>query len=95
MALETRTAKILKLPEMATSRVRELQWGMEWYEKQYKEAQAQEALAWKVYDDAIENGASVDEKNSIFIACKLFEANRIAAYRNWQECKRQYLELQN
>lgn len=93
MALST--LQILQLPQKVTSRVRELQWGMEWYEKQYKEAKAHEDIAWKVYDDAIESGASTEEKNSIFIACKVFEANRIAAYRDWQECKRQYLELLN
>jgi len=93
MALST--LKILQLPQKVTSRVRELQWGMDWYEKCHKEAKAHEDLAWKVYDDAIEKGASIEEKNSIFIACKLFEANRIAAYREWQECKRQYLELLN
>ena len=95
MALDTRTRKILNLPEMKTSRVRELQWGMEWYEKQYREAQEQEKLAWKIYDDAIENNDPIEEKNAIYIACKLFEANRIAAWQNWQECKRQYLELLN
>lgn len=95
MALETRTLKILNLPEMATSRVRELQWGMEWYEKQYKEAQEQEKIAWKIYDDAIENNYPIEEKNAIYIACKLFESARIEAYHQWQECKRQYLEMMN
>jgi hypothetical protein len=93
MALDIRA--ILKLPQVSTSRVRELQWGMDWYAKQYGEAALQESLAWKLYDDAIENNAPVEEKNDIFIACKLFEANRIAAWQNWQECKRQYLELMN
>jgi len=93
MALST--LQILQLPQKVTSRVRELQWGMDWYEKCHKEAKAHEDLAWKVYDDAIEKGASIEEKNSIFIACKLFEANRIAAYHEWQECKRQYLEMMN
>ena len=95
MALDTRTRAILKLPQVSTSRVRELQWGMDWYAKQYGEAALQESLAWKLYDDAIENNAPVEEKNDIFIACKLFKANRIAAYHQWQECKRQYLELLN
>ena len=95
MALDTRTRNILNLPQMITSRTRELQWGIGWWEKQYEEAQAQEKLAWKIYDDAIENNDPIEEKNAIFIACKLFEANRITAYRNWQECKRQYLELMN
>lgn len=93
MALSTRN--ILKLPQMTTSRTRELQWGMEWYEKLYKEMKYKEELAWKIYDDAIEKGASVQEKNGIFLACKLFESNRIAAYKDWQDCKRQYLELLN
>ena len=93
MALST--LQILQLPQKVTSRVRELQWGMDWYEKCHKEAKAHEDLAWTLYDDAIEKGASIEEKNSIFIACKLFEANRIAAYHEWQECKRQYLEMMN
>ncbi len=95
MALDTRTRNILKLPQMATSRTREFQWGITWWEQCHKEARAHEELAWKVYDDAIEKGASIEEKNSIFIACKLFEANRKAAWHEWQECKRQYLEMMN
>jgi phage-related minor tail protein len=95
MALETKTKTIFNMPQMITSRARELQWGMSWWESQYKEAKTNEALAWKIYDDAIENGDPIEEKNAIFIACKLFEANRIAAWHNWQECKRQYLELMN
>ena len=93
MALDTRT--IWKLPQVSTSRVRELQWGMDWWKAQYEQAKADEAIAWKLYDDAIENKDPIEEKNSIFIACKLFEASRIDAYRQWQECKRQYLELMN
>ena len=89
------TLQILQLPQKVTSRVRELQWGMDWYEKCYKEAQEHEKLAWKIYDDAIENNDPIEEKNAIYIACKLFEANRIAAWQNWQECKRQYLEMMN
>ena len=94
MALNT-FSKISVLPQVSTSRVRELQWGMDWYEKCHKEAKAHEDLAWKLYDDAIENGDPIEEKNAIYIACKLFEAARIEAYHNWQECKRQYLELMN
>lgn len=93
MALDTRT--ILELPQVSTSRVRELQWGIDWYAKQYGEAALQESLAWKIYDDAIENGDPVEEKEAIFIACMSFKAARIEAYHQWQECKRQYLELMN
>lgn len=95
MALDTRTRKILNLPEMKTSRVRELQWGIGWWKTQYEEAKTNESLAWKLYDDAIENNDPIEEKNAIYIACKLFESARIEAYHQWQECKRQYLELLN
>ena len=94
MTLDT-LPKIKQMPEIATSRVRELQWGIDWYAKLYTEMKYKEELAWKIYDDAIESGASTEEKNGIFLACKLFESNRIAAYREWQGCKRQYLELLN
>lgn len=93
MALST--AQILNLPNKVTSRVRELQWGMDWWKAQYEQAKDDEAIAWKLYDDAIENNDPIEEKNAIFIACKLFEATRIEAYHLWQECKRQYLELMN
>lgn len=93
MALDTRS--ILKLQQVSTSQVRELQWGIDWWKAQYEQAKADEAIAWKLYDDAIENNDPIEEKNSIFIACKLFEASRIEAYHLWQECKRQYLELMN
>lgn len=93
MALDTRT--IWKLPQVSTSRVRELQWGIDWYEKCYKEAKAHEDLAWKLYNDAIDAKEPREQIESIWIACKMFEASRIDAYRQWQECKRQYLELMN
>lgn len=95
MALNTRTRAILKLPELTTSRVRELQWGMDWWEMCFKEAKAQEEVAIKVYCEAIDNGDSKEEIDTLFIVCKMFEANRIAAWQNWQECKRQYLEMMN
>jgi hypothetical protein len=96
MALETKTAKILKLPEMATSsRVRELQWGIDWWEKTYKESQKHEETAKQLWLDAIDNGDSLEQINSLFIVLKMFESNRIAAWHEWQECKRQYLELLN
>ena len=89
------TQKILKLPEVTTSRVRELQWGIGWWEMCFKEAKAQEEVANKVYLDAIDNGDPKEEIEALFIVCKMFEANRIAAWHEWQECKRQYLELLN
>ena len=93
MALST--LQILQLPQKVTSRVRELQWGMDWYEKCHKEAKAHEDLAWTLYNDAIDQQQSREQSEDLWIACKLFEANRIAAYHEWQECKRQYLEMMN
>ena len=93
MALNT--LKILQLPQKVTSRVRELQWGMDWYEKCHKEAKAHEDLAWTLFNDAIDQQQSREQIEALWIACKLFEANRIAAYHEWQECKRQYLEMMN
>lgn len=95
MALDTRTRAILKLPKMTTSRVRELQWGIDWWNKCRKEAKAHEDLAWKLYNDAIDAQEPRAQIESLYVAAKMFEANRIAAYHNWQECKRQYLELMN
>lgn len=94
MALNT-FSKISVLPQVSTSRVRELQWGMDWYKKCHKEAKAHEDLAWKLYNDAIDAQEPREQIEALWIACKMFEANRIAAWHNWQECKRQYLELMN
>ena len=93
MALST--LKILQLPQKVTSRVRELQWGMDWYEKCHKEAKAHEELTWKLYDDAIENKDARVQIESLYVVAEMFKANRIAAWREWQECKRQYLEMMN
>lgn len=94
MALNT-LSKINQLPQIATSRVRELQWGIDWWAKCYGEAAAHESLAWKLYNDAIDNNDPRPQIESLYIVAKMFEANRIAAYHEWQECKRQYLEMMN
>ena len=94
MALNTLN-KINQLPQVTTSRVRELQWGMDWWDKCHKEAKAHEDLAWKLYNDAIDNNDPRPQIESLYIVAKMFEANRIAAWQNWQECKRQYLDLMN
>lgn len=95
MALSTYTRNILKLPQMATSRTRELQWGITWWEQCYKESKAHEDLAWKLYNDAVDNEDAREQIESLYVVAEMFKANRIAAWREWQECKRQYLELLN
>ena len=93
MALST--LQILQLPQKVTSRVRELQWGMDWYEKCHKESKAHEDLAWKLYNDAVDNEDAREKIESLYVVAEMFKANRIAAWHEWQECKRQYLELLN
>lgn len=94
MALQT-LAQINAMPEVGTSRIRELQWGIDWWAKCYGEAALHEKIAYEAYYDAIDNNEPKEQRKTLFTVARMFEENRKAAYHQWQECKRQYLDMLN
>lgn len=88
-------ANITKFPEVATSHARELQWAVDHWQRIYAEAGYQCAQAWRLYDDAIENNEPRDHKDALYEIAQMFEANKAAAWENWQNAKRDYLAVLN
>lgn len=89
------TSLITQFPEIATSNLRELQWSIDWQQKLYAEASEHVEIAWKMYDDAIENNDSREEKDALCEIARMFEAQKIAAWHKWQNAKRDYLAMMN
>lgn len=88
-------ATIKNLPEVATSHTREITWAVDWYAGQYAQAGYDCELAWKLYDNAIENNDPQQLIDDLFVIAKMFEAIKINAWHGWQNAKRDYLALMN
>mgnify|MGYP003404801126 CR=1 FL=1 len=86
--------QIQTMPEVL-SETSELQWKIAWGERCYKEAKAQSELAWKIYNDAIDECASREEINQLYALGELFDELRKQAWRNWDNAKAQYLTMLN
>lgn len=84
-----------QLPEVATSRTRELQWQVQWLKSELKKAKAHCELAWKIYNDAIDEGAPREQIDSTYTIARMFDSIRIATYRELDAAKRDYLALLN
>ncbi len=80
--------------QVGTSRTRELQFQIDWLTKQLTETKAHSDLAWKIYNDACDEG---DRENieATHIIAQMFDAIRIATYRELDAAKRDYLALLN
>jgi len=89
------TLTFTNLPKMSTSHLREITWSIDWYKQSYFDAKAQSELAWKIYDDAIENEDPREQINVFFEVAAIFDATYRRAWRKWQNAKRDYLALLN
>lgn len=92
--MQTTLTQITEMPEVV-NRVRKLQWSMDWWQGMYSESCQQRNLAWKVYDDAIENGDSVEEKEMLFSIAQTYDDISRDAWRKWQDAKKDYLAVLN
>jgi hypothetical protein len=88
-------AQIDKLPEVATSAIREMQFAIDWNMRCYAEAALNEKTAWSMYIDAVDNGDPKEEKDALYEVATMFENQRKDAYHNWQNAKAQYLTMLN
>lgn len=87
---------IRHLSEVTTSRVREMQWSIDYWQQQYAEAGAASGEMWRLYDAAIDNPESTrEEKNDLLVLAQMFDENKRAAWWLWQNAKRNYLALCN
>jgi hypothetical protein len=89
------TQQLTKLPEVATSNLRELQWSIQWNAQAYGEAALGSSLAWDAYNSAIDNNAPKEEINDLFSIAKMFDCIKSDMYNAWQDAKRDYLALMN
>ena len=88
-------AQIDKMPEVATSAIREMQWQIDWYAMAHKEAKSSTDAAWKMYNDSIDANEPKSQINALFEVACMFDAIRIDAYHKLDSAKAQYLTMLN
>ena len=86
---------ITKLPEVSTSALRELQWSIDWWGKQYAEAGYQSQIAWEMYSNAIDDQEPQTQIEQLFVVATMFDGIKSDTWRKWQDAKMQYLAIQN
>lgn len=86
---------VTRLPEN-TSRARELQWKMENYRQELAQAGSDKERAWRLWRDAADNPLlSRTEKEEIYLMAEMYNDIADEAWTNYEESKREYLELFN
>jgi len=88
------TLQIESLPKV-TNPITELQWACDWWHDQYAEAKRCTVTAWKMYDDAIENGDDLETKRELFNMAETFDAIEREAWHAWDNAKKNYLAVYN
>jgi len=89
------TQQITALPQIETSKLRELQWSIQWSAQCYGEAAIGSSRAWDAYNSAVDNNASREEINDLSTIAKMFDCIKSDMYHAWQDAKRDYLALMN
>ena len=87
--------QVNKLPELATSTLRELTWQIDWYTMAHAEAKASAETAWKLYYDAIDANEPKSQKDALYEVACMFDAIRKDAYHKLDSAKAQYLTMLN
>lgn len=83
------------LPQVTTSKTRELQFAIEWNSRQYGEASIASKQAWEMYNTAIDKNAPQEEVNDLFTIATMFDKFKHEMWHAWQDAKRDYLALMN
>lgn len=86
---------IANLEQVSTSRLRELQWAVDWYRVQYAKASENSNRAWADYDKAIEDKCPRDCINDCFCLATLLDGVKSMAWYEWQNAKENLLALMN
>ena len=89
-------AQIDKLPEVATSTIREAQLQIDWFAMAHKEAKSSTEIAWRAYNAAIDaDEPDKNEINALYEVAMMFDAIRRDAWHKWEAAKWQYLAMLN
>lgn len=85
---------VTKLPQVNVSELKRLQWAIEIAQKDYAKAAVNTALAWKMHDDAIEDGNKQAVKDCTELAgfCEFIQRE---AFRYLENLKRDLLAINN
>ncbi len=85
---------ITHLPNL-TSKLQELQFSVDWWQRCYAEAGEQADKAWEEYDRMIEKEMPYSVVNDWYTSAALFEDISLDAWHEWQQAKRNLLDLYN
>ncbi len=86
---------IQRMPEIETSRSRELTLEVEYWGKYYSVAAFKAEEAYKLYDQAIDSGKDRETKDQLYLLYSLLDADAKSAWRFWQDAKANWLALMN
>jgi hypothetical protein len=82
---------ITRLPEVKVSNLTQLEWTVDQAHKEYLQAKGNTIAAWKMFDDAIEDGADIETKNEISELAEFCEFVEKQTWHEWDEAKKQLL----
>lgn len=85
---------VTQLPQY-TPKLRELQLSIDWWNGLHSEAGSQKEQAWKMYQDAIDNEQPRHIINNLYATAQLFEMICADTWKEWQDAKKQLLDLLN
>jgi hypothetical protein len=91
----TQYRSIAAMPEMITSQLRELQWSIAFYQREYAEAGEASITAWKYYNQAIDEGQPREQIEDSFAIAAMFDDLKSEAWHKWDEAKATYLARLN
>jgi hypothetical protein len=86
--------EISRLPEVTVTDHRKLELAIDVCALAYAEAAANTAAAWKMFDDAVEDG-DTEQKNDLAELAAFCESVQALTYQEWQDAKQLLLSLSN
>lgn len=84
-----------QLPQVTTSRTRELQWQVQWLTSELAEAKAHCDLAWQIYLDAVDANEPREQIDATYEIARMFDVVRSQTWHKLDVAKRDYLALLN
>lgn len=88
-------SEVSALPESVISDLTQLHWAVENWQIEYGRCAALTAEAYRMFDEAIDNGIDADERRMMEQALDICETAQSFAYMQLDEAKRRLLALNN
>lgn len=85
---------ITHLPKLIPN-LRQLQLSIDFFSMHYAEAGEQKEIAWQLYNEAIDNEMPRHIINDLFATAQLFDDICRDTWAEWQEAKKQLLDVLN